>query len=151
MSAAMSPAELQQYLHDHIPLSRAMGVAVDDIGGDSLSLSAPLEPNINHHETLFGGSAAAVAILSAWSLVHVGMLREGLRCSLVIQRNSMEYLQPVRGHFTASARLANAEDWPRFVEMLQRRGRARISVEAVIACQGQHAGRLLGEFVALVM
>jgi thioesterase domain-containing protein len=85
----MNPKELEQYLHEHIPLSQAMQVSVLDAKEDCVVLSAPLAPNINHTETIFGGSASAVAILAAWSLVHVRLKGAGIAYSIVIQRNTM--------------------------------------------------------------
>src|SRR5581483_6434170 len=63
--------EIEQYLHRHIPLSAAMGVRVRAASPERVELAAPLAPNINHHETLFGGSGAAIATLSAWTLVNI--------------------------------------------------------------------------------
>ncbi|KKB12003.1 thioesterase [Devosia geojensis] len=143
----MSPAELETYLHDHIPLSRAMGVRVMAIGENGVTLAAPLAPNINHRETVFGGSASAVAILSAWSLLHLRLTAEGLPSRVVIQRNSMEYLAPT-GDFIATSSFAPDADWAAFARMLSRRGRSRIAVEAVLEQEGIVAGRLHGEFVA---
>lgn len=145
----MSPGELQQYLHDHIPLSKAMQVSVERISPESVILSAPLAPNINHRDTLFGGSASAAAILSAWSLLHTRLQSEGIASRLVIQRNTMSYDLPVDGTFTAASFLADEEEWPRFLRMLQRKGKARIAVRAELRFNGQAAGRLEGEFVAL--
>jgi len=51
--------ELESYLHAHIPLTRAMQVSVVSVEPDSVLLSAPLAPNTNHRDTVFGGSAAA--------------------------------------------------------------------------------------------
>src|SRR6266540_3523639 len=56
----MDLAVLQKYLHDHIPLSKAMDVEVVEATDDGVTLAAPLAPNINHRETVFGGSASAV-------------------------------------------------------------------------------------------
>lgn len=67
----MTPSDLEAYLHSHIPLSAAMQVHVDEVTGEHVRLSAPLAPNINHRETVFGGSASALSILSARSLLHV--------------------------------------------------------------------------------
>lgn len=145
----MSPGELQQYLHDHIPLSKAMQITVERVSPESVILSAPLAPNINHRDTLFGGSASAAAILAAWSLLHTRLKGEGITSRLVIQRNTMSYDQPVDGAFTAASFLADGEDWPRFLRMLQRKGKARIAVHAELRFNGQIAGRLEGEFVAL--
>jgi len=145
----MTPAALQAYLHEHIPLSRAMQVEVVSIDVDQLVLSAPLEPNINHRETVFGGSASALAILSAWSLLHTRLLAQQIECRLVIQRNTMEYSAPVQGRFTAVARLSEPQRWPQFLQLLARRGRARMAVTSILESDGQSAGTFHGEFVAL--
>lgn len=126
-----------------------MQVAVESITRESVVLSAPLAPNINHRDTLFGGSASAVAILSAWCLLHTRLAGEGISSRLVIQRNSMTYESPVEGSFTAVSFLATEDDWPRFLRMLERKGKARISVHAELRFNGLVAGRLEGEFVAL--
>lgn len=145
----MSPSELEHYLHAHIPLSRAMQVHVEKVEEASVVLSAPLAPNLNHRETLFGGSASAIAILAAWSLLHTRLRRAGMASRLVIQRNSMEYELPVAGAFTARASLQNPAQWDAFVRMLARKGKARIAVVCVLDYKGREAGHLLGEFVAL--
>src|SRR4051812_8071949 len=91
LSAAMTASELEDYLHSHIPLSAAMQVAVDTVDVHGVVLRAPLAPNINHRDTVFGGSASAVAILAAWSLLHTRMRQEGIAARLVIQANTMDY------------------------------------------------------------
>jgi thioesterase domain-containing protein len=145
----MSPGDLQQYLHAHIPLSAAMQVSALDVGTDSVRLAAPLAPNINHRETVFGGSASAVAILAAWSLLHVRLKSAGLDVRLVIQRNTMDYGLPIEGDFTARSSLAEPQQWDLFLRMLARKGKARIEVVSVLECAGTVVGRLSGEFVAL--
>lgn len=147
----MSPAELETYLHAHIPLSRAMQVSVVQAAPEAVVLSAPLAPNINHRETVFGGSASAVAILAAWSLLHTRLSAEGLASRLVIQRNTMSYEQPIAGTFTATATAPDAEAWQQFMRMFRRKGKARITVVSVLHFAGEVAGCLEGEFVALGM
>lgn len=147
----MTPAGLQAYLHGHIPLSAAMQVAVDLADADGVRLRAPLAPNINHRETVFGGSASAVAILAAWSLLHLRLRAEGLSSRLVIQRNTMDYALPILGEFTATSALAAPDAWPRFLRTLARMGRARVEAHAVLESGGQVVGRLTGEFVALAV
>jgi thioesterase domain-containing protein len=145
----MTPSELQTYLHDHIPLSKAMAVTVVSIADDAVVLGAPLGPNINHRETVFGGSASAVAILACWSLLHLRLTAAGIESRVVIQRNTMDYLAPISGAFTARSTFEADADWAWFVRMLERKGRARIAVGAILEFEGQIAGRLTGEFVAL--
>ncbi|MFK0273809.1 thioesterase domain-containing protein [Ensifer sp. NPDC090286] len=145
----MTPEELQVYLHSHIPLSAAMQVRVDTVADDHVLLSAPLAPNINHRETVFGGSASALAILSAWSLLHVRLRQSGVAARLVIQSNRMDYLKPVAGAFSARSSLADAGQWPGFLRLLERRGKARAVVVADLLDGDSVAGRFEGEFVAL--
>lgn len=145
----MHPNELEHYLHEHIPLSRAMAVSVVAAGPEEVVLRAPLGPNINHRETVFGGSASALATLAAWALLHVRLRAAGFDSRLVIQRNTMEYDLPIDGTFTARASGDQVSDWSRFVRMLSRRGKGRVAVAAVLEYNGQVAGRFSGEFVAL--
>jgi len=142
-------AELEQYLHEHIPLSKAMSVSVVSVEPNAVVLRAPLAPNINHRETVFGGSASALAILAAWSLLHTRLRAEGTASRLVIQRNTMEYEQPIQGEFTARSMLEQPASWQQFTRMLGRKGKARIAVSSVLQHAGQVVGRFTGEFVAL--
>ena len=107
-------SSLQHYLHQQIPLSEAMQVSVVSVTADSVSLAAPLGPNINHKSTAFGGSLVTLGILAAWSLLHLRLVDEGLRCEVVIQSNHMDYDKPVTGPFIASSSLVDAGAWPAF-------------------------------------
>lgn len=146
----MTTQSLEKYLHDHIPLTIALGVRVLEANQEQVVIGAPLAPNINHTETVFGGSASAVAILAAWSLLHLRLRELGIASTIVIQRNTMEYAKPVSGDFVARAFLTEPDLWPRFLHTLARKGRARVSVSANLEFEGQVAGNLEGDFVAIV-
>ncbi|GAC1692517.1 MAG: YiiD C-terminal domain-containing protein [Steroidobacteraceae bacterium] len=149
MMSAGECAELERYLHEHIPLSRAMQVSVVSVHADGVTLRAPLAPNINHQDTVFGGSASALAILAGWSLLHTRLGAAGIASRLVIQRNSVHYDLPIAGPFTARSFLRTPDAWEPFTRMLARKGRARLTVSCALEYDGQSAGRLEGEFVAL--
>ena len=144
----MLPVELERYLHERIPLSRAMAVSVLAVGQEAVTLQVPLAPNINHRDTVFGGSASALAILASWALLHVRLQAEGIAGRLVIQRNTMEYQRPIRGLFTARSTLEHPADWQRFTATLARKGKSRIKVVSLLAHTEQAVGRFTGEFVA---
>jgi thioesterase domain-containing protein len=146
----MQPDSLERYLHEHIPLSAAMQVRVLSAHADGVTLSAPLAPNINHRDTVFGGSASALAILAGWSLVHIALADLGA-VRIVIQRNSIDYSAPMPGEFTARSFLTSCDEWPRFLSMLERKGRARVSVTSVLASNGVECGSFEGWFVAIRM
>jgi len=125
-----------------------MGVSVLSVATDAVVLQAPLAPNVNHRQTVFGGSASALAILAGWALLHVRLHSEGIADRLVIQRHTMEYQHPIRGQFTARSVLAHPDRWKPFLAMLARKGKARVSVLAEIEQKDGVAGRFSGEFVA---
>jgi thioesterase domain-containing protein len=147
----MTPQALQNYFHDHIPLSKAMGVEIETATPQIVRLAAPLAPNSNHHGTVFGGSASAVAVLSAWGLLHVAMLDAGIKADLVVQKSSMSYALPIKGEFTAEAIAPAPEKWQRFLATLLKYKRARISVRSVLNCEGRQVGEFEGDFVAVIL
>lgn len=140
---------VERYLHTHIPITRAMAVAVEAIDERGVRLSAPIGPNINHRSTVFGGSAATLAILSAWTLIHTELRDASFPSGLVIQRNSVEYLRPLEGDFEAFCPRPEPVVWERFLRALARRGRARITLRAEIFGGGELAGRFEGVYVAI--
>lgn len=145
----MTPQALEHYLHEHIPLSQTMQISVIEAADERVVLSAPLAPNINHTESVFGGSASAVAILAAWSLVHVRLKSAGLESSIVIQNNTMSYDRPIYGTFTAQSFLSHPETWEFFIKTFLRKGRARIAVSSTLRYEDQAVGSFEGNFVAL--
>jgi thioesterase domain-containing protein len=140
---------LERYLHEQIPLSAAMGVRVRMATPERVQLAAPLAPNVNHTDTAFGGSAAALATLSAWTLLHVRMAHAQLRARLVIQRSSMEYERPIPGDFDAVCRFSDEIAWERFRATLLRRGRARLTLAAYLVHDAQRMATFEGDFVAI--
>jgi thioesterase domain-containing protein len=148
-SVTAAVSEVEAYLHKHIPITAEMGVRVLAIDEEGVRLSAPLEPNINHRSTVFGGSASAVAILAAWTLVHVRLRERGLTSRIVIQRNAMEYLLPITGTFEAFCPAPASRSWERLVEGVERRGRGRITLEVELFFGEEIVGTFSGAYVVV--
>jgi thioesterase domain-containing protein len=149
MVAEAPEAQVERYLHEQIPLSAAMGVRVKTATTEHVQLGAPLAPNINHTATVFGGSAVALATLAAWTLLHLRLDQVGLGAQLLIQRSSMEYEKPIPGDFEAVCRLADGLAWQRFRNMLERRGRSRITLASHLLHAAARVASFQGDFVAL--
>jgi thioesterase domain-containing protein len=141
---------LEAYLHSNIPLSAAMGVQVKVATPERVLLFAPLGPNINHHRTVFGGSGVVLATLSAWTLLHLRLSQAHLDVQLVIQRSSMEYERPIMGDFEAVCGFADESLWRRFRTTLERRGRARMTLNAQLLHASHEMGSFVGDFVAIM-
>ncbi len=149
MSPTRSTADVEAYLHAHIPISAEMDVRVRQCTMDEVVLSASLHPNLNHRSTVFGGSASAVAILAAWTWFHWALLDEKLQCRVVIQRNQMEYKLPIDGDFTAHCCGLGAVRWSKLRHTLQRYGKARAALSAVLKLQGNEVAQFTGDYVAV--
>lgn len=146
----MTPSHLQRYLHEHIPLTAAMEVRVVSCGVDAVHLSAPIAANINHRNTVFGGSASALAIVSAWSVVHLGLQNTpDAAARIVIQKNSMTYDEPIDSDFAAISPGPKRETWDRFLKTLHRKGIGRITLRSTIFAAGAPAAQFEGSFVAI--
>ncbi len=126
-----------------------MGVRVVACGPGGATLSAPLAPNLNHRATVFGGSASAVAILAAWTWLHFALQAEGLRCRLVIQRNTMDYVAPIDGDFTARCEGLAEAAFEKFGRTLRRHGKARTELAVRLELGGTIVAKFSGEYVAV--
>lgn len=141
---------LEQYLHTHIPLTDAMEVSVVSVDATGVRLRAPIGPNINHRNTVFGGSAATLAILSGWTLIHTRLRAATFPSRIVIQRCSVDYITPLHHDFEAFCPAPAPDRWQRFLSGLRRRGRARIILHAELAGGDGVAGTFEGAYVAML-
>jgi thioesterase domain-containing protein len=142
-------AELERYLHERIPLSRALAVSVVYVGPELVRLAAPLAPNVNHRQTAFGGSVASLAILAGWSWLLVRVADRSPLPRLVIQEQTVEYVAPIDAQFEAACPAPPDAAWKRFVRALDGRGRGRLELTADVTCGGRVAARFRGLFVAM--
>ena len=144
----MSPQALTEYLHRNIPLTAALGAQVTRCAPEEVEICAPLAPNLNHRATAFGGSLAALSILSGWAVLHLALEREQIEARLVVQRSETDFSSAVTGTLVAVSKLPQ-EAWSRFVATLRKRRRARIAVATEIRQDGAAAVTHLGTYVAL--
>jgi len=139
--------QIQELLHSKIPITRAMGVQVEDYDGARLILSAPLAANVNHLGTAFGGSLNALAVLSGYGLLWLEL--QEAECHIVIRDSAISYERPVRGELRAICVRPEAAALAQFKQTFQQKGKARIALSATIEDQGITAVRFQGTFVAL--
>lgn len=126
-----------------------MGVRVAIADNEHVTLTAPLAPNVNHRETVFGGSAASVATLAAWVLLYVRLKQAQTDVRIVIQRSHMHYTRPIAGDFSGTAEYQDVRGWQRFSAALQRKGRARITIRSTLHYARTLVAEFDGDFVAI--
>ena len=145
----ISPQQLESILHVEIPITQAMQIKVLDCSEIEVLLSAPLEPNINHKQTAFGGSLYSVAVLSGWSMVYVLLSRLGINAQIVIHQSEISYLAPVATAIEAHCELSSDTDIEKFNKLMLRKGRARLKLKSRIVSEGKDAVVFDGVYVCI--
>ncbi|MFC3152689.1 YiiD C-terminal domain-containing protein [Litoribrevibacter euphylliae] len=145
----MSKEEIKEYLHKNIPLAKAMGVEVVDIGKRSLTLKAPLSNNSNMHGTAFGGSLSSIALLTGWTLIHTKVSGQWLpQGDLVIAEAHIHYQKPVATDLVAQAKMDEAQ-FQQFIETYKEKGKARLTVEIEVKTDKGPGCRLEGIYALI--
>lgn len=141
---------LEAKLWEQIPLCEAMGVKLEAASTDHVLLFAPIKPNINHKKTAFGGSLHALATIACWSLLQNKLLEEcSVPFQIVIARSKVDYLAPVTEDFSAECRFNDSVEWAKFMRAFERRGKARLPMNAIITEAGRLCVDYHGTFVAI--
>ncbi|MCW1887238.1 thioesterase domain-containing protein [Luteolibacter flavescens] len=143
----MSPAEIEAFLHEKIPLARAMGVRVESSDAETFILTAPLEPNHNHLGTAFGGSLAALATLTGYACLWHSL--DDRDAHVVIRRSELDYRHPVTGTLRAICRRPDERKLADFRATFAKAGKARISLEVEMEEAGRICLHFRGDFVAV--
>ncbi len=138
---------MEELFYDKMPITRAMGVRVEEYDGCRLVLTAPLCENANHLGTAFGGSLHALAVLSGYGLLWLEL--RDTESDIVIRDSSIYYDRPVRGDLRAACVRPEEKMLDAFKRQFQQKGMARIVLSATIDDAGLTAVRFRGTFVAL--
>lgn len=144
MEAQLRAAE--KFLHEQIPLTRAMGVRVEAHDENGFALEAPVALNSNHLRTGFGGSINAVATLAAYGFLWVELRDPAAH--VVITESSIRFLRPLRSTIHAICPRPDPEEWAKFQTRFAERGKARITLRVKVVEAGELAAEFEGMFAA---
>ena len=148
MSGAIS--HLATVFANDIPLSQIMGVQVISWHDRQLRLQFPLQPNINHQASMFGGSMYCAAVLAGWGWLHLALREEGIDTThIVVQSGHINYPRPVTHDcIIALCEAPDAKAWQRFLMTFHKHGKARLSlISRVLTENGEDGAVLAGQFV----
>jgi thioesterase domain-containing protein len=148
---SMSASGLETFLHEKIPLSRAMGLHVAESNAHRLVFEAPLDKNINHLGTAFGGSLHALPTLVCYAGLWTLLREAGFDGHVVVKRSEANYRAPVKGRLRAIWERPPAAAVQAFIQDLTRHKKARMDLTAIVeGVPGKPAVEFSGSFVALV-
>ncbi|MGH8233331.1 MAG: YiiD C-terminal domain-containing protein [Rhodanobacteraceae bacterium] len=143
-------AALQAEILEHIPLARAMQLAVPRYTGAEIEMTAPLAPNINDKGCAFGGSMASLLTLAGWGLIELNLRARGLDCDIYVGDSQLRYTKPVWGELRGVARFAEAGALDALLAGLRERGKSHAEVICEIAGDDRPAATLGARFFAKI-
>jgi thioesterase domain-containing protein len=141
-------AALETHILEHIPLARAMGLAVAHYDEARLEMTAPLAPNINDKGCAFGGSMASLLTLAGWGLIELGLRTRKLDCDIFVGDSRVRYQEPVWSGLRGTARWAEPGALERMASSLRASGKGRADVVCEIAGGERAAAVLTARFFA---
>lgn len=156
MSAVLNGLNEVDQLHElnaafsAMPPVSAMAIKAVRLNAGVLSVSAPLDKNVNDKACAFGGSLVSVMTMAAWGLVTELCRREKIQADVFIADSQVRFLAPVFGDLAAQASLHADSSWNVFLQTLRGKSRARAVVQASIKNeQGQTLCEMTARFAAI--
>ena len=139
--------EIENFLHEQIPITRAMGVQVAACDESEFIVTAPLEVNHNHLGTAFGGSLSAIATLAGYGLLWFQL--GDRNAHIVIKNSRIHYHRPVRGRIRAICKSPDSATLSAFRKCFHQKGKARVDLKVTIEEDGQVCVEFEGVYVAM--
>ena len=147
MSAVWSAEEVERFLHDRIPVSKAMGIRVETCDASKVVLTAPIELNFNHLGTAFGGSLATVATLAGYVALWTAL--GDREAHVVVRQSEVDYRHPVRKEIRAVCSLPEGGVSDGFRRAFEAKGKARMKLPVIISEDEMECVVFSGDFVAI--
>jgi len=87
-----------------IPLLDAMQLSFVRFDELTLTMEAPLAPNINNKGTAFGGSIASICLFGGWAVSTLAFIDNGIHnTEIVVFKNDMTFERPAKGLLRVNA------------------------------------------------
>lgn len=140
---------LQDFLSRHLPLTAAMGVKVECACADCVDLRVPLQPNLNHELTAFGGSISTVGILAGWGWLWTQLHTRDPMPRLIIGHSTTRYIRPIDTDFEARCSHPGGAAFEQFEQTFAASGKARLALRSEVTVSGKIAAVHDGIYVAI--
>lgn len=112
-----------------IPLLDAMQLSFVKFDELTLTMEAPLAPNINNKGTAFGGSIASICLFGGWAVSTLAFIDNGIgNTEIVVYKNEMTFERPARGLLRVNAWI-EADEFEACLARLKTGDRSRIRLD----------------------
>jgi len=140
--------ELQEKLHNEIPLTKVMDIKIHEYNEKELITTAPLGININDKGTAFGGSLSTMTIISSWSLCWLISKELGFDSkNIVVIKNENSYRKPVTKDIVCYTQKPSKEEIEILKHKLETKKSASIKINSFIIEDDEICVEFLGYYV----
>ncbi len=138
--------DLQKRWNQQIPISDKMGIKVSQYTGYEFECTAPINPNINPHNTMFAGSTFTLGTLTGWGMAWLLMKERNLKGDVVLADSHIRYRHPITEVPIASTSL---DDISGDLDRLESGRKARIIVKVTIFSGEVPAVEFIGTYMLI--
>jgi thioesterase domain-containing protein len=144
----MEAKEFENFLHEQIPITKAMSFSVLEFSSKKVRLKAKLEPNINHKSTAFGGSINSLLTICGWAMVYANIKTLDSTAHIVVHKSSINYLAPINDDFTAECILDDENIINSFFNSYVKHKKGRLKLNVACISEEKVAAEYVGQYVA---
>ncbi|MCL1138057.1 thioesterase domain-containing protein [Shewanella pneumatophori] len=136
--------QLQQTWHQTIPVSEFMQITPLAFDDAEFSVTAPLAPNINLHQTMFAGSISTLMTLTGWGMLWLQQQLAEVDGEIVLADANVRYLAPIDSKPVAKVWWPETE----LAKLAQGR-RVKVRLEVELYCQDKLCATFSGLYVSM--
>jgi thioesterase domain-containing protein len=132
-----------------IPLLDAMHLSFVSFDELTLTMEAPLAPNINNKGTAFGGSIASICLFGGWAVSTLAFMDNDIHnTEVVVYKNDMTFERPARGQLIVNA-FIKPEDFAACLSRLKAKdtGRIRLDIHVELFHDDERCATMQGLYV----
>ncbi|CAM3736123.1 putative N-acetyltransferase YjcF [Vibrio aerogenes CECT 7868] len=139
-------SELQERWEHQIPISEKMGIKVNQYTGYQFECSAPINPNLNPHDTMFAGSVFTLATLTGWGMAWLLMKERNLYGDIVLVDSRIRYRHPI---IQSPVAVTSLDEISGDLDRLESGRKARIIVNVIVKSGDESAVQFIGTYMLI--
>lgn len=127
---------VEEFLHNRVPLSRAINCQVVEATDKSLKLSAPKFVNTVTDDAFSDTSVLNLCNLASWAFLQISLQRLNYKPFTSLTQATLAKHREIDSnshHIYAVCSLPSDKEWQQFLRMLSRKARAKVSLVTTLS------------------
>lgn len=145
----LPPKKIEEYLHQRIPLSKALNSQIVGSNHKSISLRVPKFVNTVEENALSDLTSICIGKLAAWTLLQITLRRLDYKPLMRLQQVAWKSTREISidaDELVAICTLPADKEWQQFLRMLSRKAVSTVSIATIIQDNSGDLGTLTCEY-----